>query len=242
MNGAAAFFRNSALGLRAFLAARDARLLVLCVAALSLTAWLAPWPVLLCLLLPACALACAAVQLMPRGRAVLAAYGFFILIWAGSRFCLYLLEHPGAFSPALAGAALLGCRLFTLLGLALAVPLVVTPLTLGRVLAWILSGPARLEAAACSGPLRGKVRPRLTELAWRAGLALALMMAFFPRAFETLSGLRRTLRLRAPHLPLHRRLALLALAALRILSSQTWDMALAVASRDLYRPGPWQWR
>lgn len=225
-----------------FLAARDARGLVFAVAALGLLAWTLPWQGVLLLALPACALAGATVLLMPQGRAALAAYGFFVLAWGVSRLLLYLFEHPGAFAPALEGAALLGCRLFTLLGLALAIPLAVTPLTLGRVLTWSLQWLVRAEAAVCAGLFRGKVRPRLGEGVWRAALALALMMAFFPRTLRALSGLRRSLRRRAPNLPLHRRLALLGLAALRVLSAQTWEMTLAIVARDVYRPQPWQWR
>ncbi len=238
----ASLAHSSALRLLALLAALDARALVFSVAGLGILAWILPWNGLFLLLVPACALAATAVYVMPRGRAALAAYGFFVLTWAVSRLCLYLFEHPGAFGPALEGALLLGCRLFTLLGLALAVPLAVTPLTLGRVLSWSLAWLVRLESAVCFGLFRGKIKPLLGEGVWRAALALALMMAFFPRALGALSDLRRSLRLRAPKLPLHRRFTLLALAALRVLSVQTWDMTLAIASRGVYKPEPWRWR
>jgi hypothetical protein len=234
--------RRCAVSLHGFLAARDARVLACAAAVLNVLAWTAPPEALFCLLVFACACAITAFCVMPWGRAILAAYGFFILTWVVARFCLYLFEHPGAFVPALEGAALLGCRLFALLGLTLAVPLTMTPLTLGRVLSWFLGWLTRPEAALCSlPPLRSRLRPALGEGAWRASLALALMMAFFPRAVRTLADLRRNLRVRAPNLSRRRSIGLLALAALRILSVQTLDMALAIASRDLYRPQPWQW-
>ena len=236
------FLHRPALWLRRHLARCDVRLLVALVTVSGVAAWLAPWQGLFCFFFLACILAATAFLTLPEGRGALTAYGLFVLVWVVSRLCLYLFEHPGAFGPALEGAVLLGMRLFTLLGLALAVPLTVTPLTLGRVLSWYLGWLVRSEAAVCTHLFRGKVRPVLGEGVWRAALALALMMAFFPRTFRTLSDLRRSLARRAPHLPLRRRVTLLGVSVLRILSVQTWDMALAVASRDLYRPQPWCWR
>ena len=221
------------------LAAVDPRALVAAVTAAGVLAWLLPWPGLLCFFALACVLAVTVCRVTPGGRRALSAYGLFVLLWALSSFCLAFFEQPDALAPALEGALLLGARLFTLLGLALAVPLAATPLTLGRTLAWYLHWPARAEAHICSLWPGGRLKPVLFTGVWRAALALTLMMAFFPRLLRIVAALRRSLQLRAPRLALHRRFALLGLAVLRVCSAQTWDMALAIASRDLYRPEPW---
>jgi len=88
---------------------------------------------------------------------------------------------------------------------------------------------------------RHKVRPVLAQNAWRAALALCLMMAFLPRSLRAMKDLRRSLLMRAPNLAPYKRVGLLGLALLRVISSQTWDMTLAIASRNLYRPEPWIW-
>lgn len=224
---------------RRALAASDPRALVAAVTVASVLAWLLPWQGMLCFFILASIVAAAACRVMPGGRQALGAYGVFVLLWTFSGFFLRIFEQPGALGPAMEDALLLGARLFTLLGLAMAVPMAVTPLTLGRTLAWYLQWPARAEAYACSLWPKGGLKPKVFTGVWRAALALALMMAFFPRLLRMLAALRRSLHLRAPRLALHRRLALLGLAVLRVCSAQTWDMALAIASRDLYRPEPW---
>lgn len=221
------------------LAVADPRALVAAVTITGLLAWLLPWQGLLWFFALACILAVAACRTMPGGRQTLGAYGIFVLLWVLSSFFLRLFDQPDAVGSAMKEALLLGARLFTLLGLAMAVPMAATPLTLGRTLAWYLHWPARAEAYVCSLWPGGGLKPKIFTGVWRAALALALMMAFFPRLLRMLAALRRSLQLRAPRLALHRRFALLGLAVLRVCSAQTWDMALAIASRDLYRPEPW---
>ena len=234
---------RAARAVRGILVAIDPRALVALVSVAGVLAWLLPWQGLAAFFALACLIAGTAYYVLPGGRAALAAYGLFILLWVVSRLSLYLFEYPGAFGPALEGALLLGARLFALLGIAMAVPMAATPLTLGRTLSWYLQWLVSAETAICSlRCFRSRLRPFFAGGVWRAALALALMMAFFPRSFRALSALRRSLRLRAPNLALHRRFTLLGLAALRVLSAQTWDMALAIASRNLYRPEPWALR
>ena len=228
--------------IRAFLVRLDVRLLVALVSLTGVLAWVAPWPVITFLFFTlACVLAFTAVMELRDGRAALTAYGLFVLLWTVSQLLLFLWEHPGQFLAANLQALSLGSRLFILLGLALAVPLATTPLTLARTLAWYLGWLARLEKWLCAVVFRGKIRPFLGESVWRAALALCLMMAFFPRSMRAMKDLRRSLLLRAPHLALHKRVGFLGLALLRVVGSQTWDMTLAIASRNLYRPEPWLW-
>ena len=235
------FSERLARRVRSYLIRLDTRALVAFVSLAGVLAWVMPWQVTAFFFCLACVIAATAVVELRDGRAALTAYGVFVLIWTVSQLLLYLFEHPGRFMDANIQAALLGGRLFTLLGLALAVPLAATPLTLGRTLTWYLGWLVGLEKWFCGAVLRGKAKPVLAGGVWRAALALSLMMAFFPRSMRAMKELRRSMLLRAPHLALHKRVGLLALALLRVVSSQTWDMTLAIASRNVYRPEPWEW-
>ena len=236
------FSDRAARAVHAYIARRDARVLVAFVSGAGLAAWLLPWQATLLAGVLAAVIAFTAVKELHDGRAALAAYGVFVLLWTVSQLLLYLFEHPGQFGAATARSLLLGGKLFTLLGLALAVPLGATPLTLGRTLSWYLGWLVGMEGWVCGTLLRGKVRPVFAGGVWRASLALCLMMAFFPRSMRAMKDLRRSMLMRAPHLALRKRVALMGLALLRVMSSQTWDMTLAIASRDVYRPGPWTWK
>ena len=241
MNPSLPLSERLARRVRTFLVNRDARVLVAFVSLAGLFAWLAPWQVTAFFFVIACILAFTAAVELRDGRAALTTYIIFVLVWTLSQLLLYLMEHPGQFREANLQALSLGGKLFVLLGLALAVPLAVTPLTLGRTFTWFLTWLTGTEKWLCTTIFRGKVRPALSEGVWRTSLALCLMMAFFPRSMRAMRDLRRSLLLRAPSLPLRKRVAFLGLALLRVVSSQTWDMTLAIASRNLYRPEPWSW-
>ncbi len=241
MPASLSILERTARSVRSLLLRLDTRLLTALVSLCGILAWVMPWQVTLLLFIPALLIAATAAVELRDGRVALAAYGLFVLFWTVSQLLLFLLEHPGQFAAANARALLLGARLFALLGLALAVPLAATPLMLGRTLTWYLGWLVGTERWVCAALFRGKVRPVLAEGVWRAALALCLMMAFFPRSMRAMKGLRRSLLMRAPKLPLHRRVALLGLALVRVVSAQTWDMTLAIASRNLYRPEPWIW-
>lgn len=74
---------------------------------------------------------------------------------------------------------------------------------------------------------------------WKLALALALLLNYIPRIFETLDAIRRTCLLRC--LPTHG-LAYWRLAIPRffsILAEQTWSQAIAIASRKLDNAKPW---
>lgn len=213
----------------------DARALVALVSLGGTLAWLLPWPALFLFLPPAALSAGAAYVLMPNGRSAFKAYLCFVLFWAVSYYFLQIWEQgPGEAGAAFWGALFFGARLFTILGLALLLPLCVSAVSAGRALTWYVQRVALL--------FRGRARERMLEVAWKAGLALAVMAAFMPRVFRALKGLSQNLKIRAPHLPLHRRLWLLGLSSLRLLGSQTWDISISIAARGLYAPEPWNWR
>lgn len=232
-----ALMTKIALLWRRLASALDARALIALVSLGGAVAWFAPWPLLLLFLLPATLSAASAYALLPDGRGAFKAYLGFVVFWAASYIFLQLWEHwgeAGAAQAAMWGGLIFGGRLFAVLGLALLLPLCVSAVTIGRALAWYLSLPA--------SPLRGRAREKTLAAAWKAGLGLCIMAAFLPRVFRALKGLLQSVKLRAPHLPLHRRLWLLGLSALRLLSTQTWDMSVSIAARGLYSPEPWAWR
>jgi hypothetical protein len=234
---------KSALYIKKQLQRVDSRLLVPLCISFGISAWSLPGQFLLFFVPLALLFYLAAFVLLPGGRIMLAAYVGFSVFWAASFFLLQLWEHPDKLEYSLQAGLVFGFRLFTLLGLALPVSLALTAIKLGRVLTWYVQRLAWLEKQICSCPgFKGKWRPRIAENAWRCGLALAIMAAFLSRAFRLIGSLRRTLRVRSAHLPVLRRLTLLALAVLRVFSVQTLDMTTAIVSRDLYRPLPWEWR
>lgn len=227
--------RNWAAVWRGLALRLDARALIALVSLCGTLAWLLPWPALFIFLPPAAASAGAAYVLTPGGRAAFKAYMGFVLFWALSYFLLQIWEHgSGAALPVFYGALVFGGRLFTVLGLAMLLPLCVSAVTAGRALTWYIQRVGLLVG--------GRMRERVMEAAWKAGLSLAVMASFMPRVFRVLKGLSQTLKMRAPHLPLHRRLMLLGLSALRLLGRQTWDMSVSIAARGLYRAEPWNWR
>ena len=234
----------------ALLRGMDARLLVFLVTSGGLWVWLGPWPVPVIGLIPACTLLLAAHQCLPGFRKFFWAYASFSIFWTLSYGFLQLWEQslwntaPTA-APMLAlyGQSLLfGLRLFVLVGFGLVIPLTTSAISLGRVLVWFLQGPAWLEKWFCRHILRNRVQPALFAHCWRAGLTLAVMVAFLPRACRSIAALGNTLKLRAPHLSGRKRMTLLCMVCLRLLGTQTWDTALSIASRDLYRPEPWQFK
>ncbi|CAK7008649.1 MAG: hypothetical protein DELT_00351 [Desulfovibrio sp.] len=235
------FTERAACFVRSCLRRLDVRLLVAFVSVGGVLAWVGPWRVTALFFCIALAIALTAAKLLREGRGALLAYTFFVILWTASQLMLFLWENPGAFQEAVEISFLLGARLFTLLGLALAVPLTATPFTLGKTLTWYLGWLVGAENFVCSRIFRGKIKPFFAEGVWRAALALSLMMAFFPRVLRAMKSLRQSLAMRAPYLKLHTRVALMGLAILRVVSSQTWDMTLAIASRNVYRPEPWQW-
>ena len=133
-NSSVPFSARAAKRIRNAIAGLDTRLLVASVSAAGLLAWTMSWQVTLVFLVVAAVIAATAVMELRDGRAALAAYGVFVLIWTVSQLLLFLFERPGAFAEASFQAVMLGGKLFTLLGLSRAVPLAARPLTPVRTL------------------------------------------------------------------------------------------------------------
>ncbi len=148
--------------------------------------------------------------------------GSFLVFWVGTKFIFDWWNHPDAIGEAASEALWMGIRLALLLLLGMILSLITTPRGLGLAFSWFL-------------------KPVMRNDAWKAGLALALMLSFIPRTFRTLAALKRSLDMRCPHLSFYRRMFLLGLAVLRVLALQSWGVAMAVASRNLYRAEPWEY-
>jgi biotin transport system permease protein len=142
----------------------------------------------------------------------------FLLLWTGLKFGLDLLDAP----------ALLAARQASLLGLRLAVLLL-----LGLCLS--LAGSSRQYGLALTWALR----PALGARAWKAGLALALLLHYLALCAETYGAVCATVRLRRPSGPAWRRALLTLQALLRVLGQKTWEQAVALAARRLDSPEAW---
>ena len=229
---------------RAIIMALDPRLLIVLASLCGSAAWLTPvW--MLAVFLPFAVLSAATVGASsPAGRAGVLSYTGFVIFWGLSYFLLQLWEQwgDGQTSAIFYEAFVFAARLFCIFGFAALLPMALSPVGIGRALTWFVQRLGLLEGWFCRAVLRGRLRPRLMAAAWKAGLGLTIMASFMPRCFRVLRELSRTLKRRAPHLSLWRRLSLLGLAGLRLFGAQTWDMAISIAARDLYRPEPWSWQ
>ncbi len=112
----------------------------------------------------------------------------------------------------------------------------------GRLLAAVGIGLALLTFCGPRGlclALTWYLRPLLGRRAWRVGLSGALVVRFLPMIFALVEQTARQIRLRAPHLGIVRRLALLSRAVLRQLAQKSWSQSVALLARDLARPEAW---
>lgn len=200
----------------------DPRLKILLAVLLAVLAWRAGAAGLLLYLSGLGIVLLLALDRAAAGRGALRAGASFVLVWALLKWGFDWLNGSPGFR-ALEEGALFGLRLAVLIGIGLALTATSSPRALGLAFAWFL-------------------RPLLRDRAWRAALALSLMLHYLPLTLRTLSTVRTTIRRRCPDLSLPRRLHLLAEASLRALSLKTWDQTLAVAARGLDRPEAWKGR
>ncbi|MGE4504107.1 MAG: cobalt transporter [Desulfovibrionaceae bacterium] len=198
----------------------DPRLKVLFAVLLGALAWSSGLPGLAAMLVGLCWLLLRLRAALPGGRAVLRGYVWFLLFWALAKAGLDLWSGVGALA-ALAGAGMLTLRLTCLLGTGLALAVSTSPRQLGMALTWFL-------------------RPILRGRAWKAALALALMVHFLPITWETVARVRANVARRLPGARFWTRQAATARAVLRVLGQKTWNQTLAVACRGLGEAAAWE--
>lgn len=197
----------------------DARVKVLLALTFGILTWNAGWPGLA---LYALALICLAFTLAGFAAAnarAARAYLIFAALWTAVKLGLDLWAGL-EFTRALAGSALLGGRLAVVLLIGLVLAQSTSARSLGLALAWFM-------------------RPVLGRRAWKAALALALMIHFLPLAWSASDGVRLGMRTRG-ELPWKKRLIVFPAALLSRLAGATWDQTLAVAARGLDRPEAWR--
>ena len=148
-------------------------------------------------------------------------YAVFISFWVASKFLLDYISAETTLAQQFQDALLMGSRLITLALLSFIMTHDATPRKMGFVLSWFS-------------------KPFLRADAWKAALTLALMLSAMTRIGRMLRNLNQTLYLRNPSLPIYRRFMLIGLTALRVLAQESESIAIAIASRDLYRPEPWE--
>ncbi len=209
--------------LRNRLASLDRRVLIAIVSLVGI----AIWQITGLLLLAASVLALMVVALFPhevkKRRHLIKVYAVFLLFWGVMKGGATLWATPGDLHGAILESAVMTARLLTLVCLGLVLSFGSTPCELGRAFGWFLQ------------PLMGKS-------AWKAALALTIMLSFMPRLIVVFQGLHTHFRLRRPRIGLRARAVLFGIAVMRVLSMQSRDLAMAVAARDLYRPDPWRYR
>ncbi|NDY57940.1 cobalt transporter [Desulfovibrio sulfodismutans] len=154
------------------------------------------------------------------GPAALRGNAVFVILWAAAKA---LFDIWGGVAPAAACAesAVFGARLLSLICLGLILAASTSPRQMGAALSYALT-------------------PVLGRRAWKAALALALLVHNLPLAWTAGAAIRRTMRLRCPDLPFSRKPGLFATALLRAVSLTAYDRTMAVAARNLDRPEAWR--
>jgi biotin transport system permease protein len=97
------------------------------------------------------------------------------------------------------------------------------------------TSPRRMGAA-----LSYALTPFLGRRAWKAALALALLVHNLPLAWTAGAAIVSAMRRRCPDLPFARKPALFATALLRAVSLTAFDRPMAVAARNLDTPEAWR--
>lgn len=146
-------------------------------------------------------------------------YFGFILLWSAGRFGFALYNGQDIATGALLSLDL-AIRFMILAGAGTSLLLILTPCGIAK------------EAGL-------SIKWLMPKSFWKLSLALLIMLSYFEVALTAWKGLSQTIALRTGSLPLHQKMRLVGIALLRILSQQTWDRTLAVASRKLDSPEAW---
>lgn len=160
---------------------------------------------------------------------VLRAYALFFLFWVGLKILLDTIGLlwqkspllPETYAPVLVNAGILGMRLVAMSAVGVFIVGVAGAQKLSLAFAWLL-------------------KPVMRKNAWKAALAMTLMLRFIPLAQRILRSSKTAVRLRCESLGFWSRMGLLVGASLSLLAKQTWTQTIAVASRGLDCPEAWE--
>ena len=207
----------------------DARLLLIVALASGALIWRLPWQWLMPFAAFWTALTLVSGALRKIRPSILRGYALFFIFWTGLKLILDIIGLiwqssplvPQTCGPILAQAGILGARLIAMGAVGVFIVGVADARKLSLAFAWLL-------------------KPILRQNAWKAALAMTLMLRFIPLTQRILRNSRTAVRLRCESLSVRRRLGLLVGASLSLLAKQTWTQTIAVACRGLDRPEAWE--
>jgi len=205
-----------------FIVGLDPRIKVISALALGILAWRTGWPGLALYAAALLYLASTLSNFLAANRRAARAFLIFAGIWTAVKFGLDMIGGA-ALEKALAESALLGARLAVVLLIGLVLAQSTSPRGLGLALAWLL-------------------RPVLGKRAWKAALALALMVHFLPLAWFASDGVALGIKTRGPGIGTRQKLLVFPTTLLSRLAVKTWSQTLAVSARGLDRPEAWEHR
>lgn len=198
----------------------DARIKVLIAFFFGIVTWKTGWPGLLLYAAALVYLASTLSGFLAANRRAARAFMAFAAIWTAVKFGLDMISGIH-WLDALWESALLGTRLMVVLLIGLVLAQSTSSRALGLALSWLL-------------------RPLLGRHAWKAALALALMIHFLPLAWFASEGVGLGIKTRGPGITIRKRLVLFPTTLLSRLALKTWSQTLAVSARGLDRPEAWR--
>ena len=160
---------------------------------------------------------------------ILRGYALFFLFWVGLKIILDTIGLlwqkspllPETYAPVLIGAGVLGLRLIAMGAVGVFVVGVAGSRKLSIAFAWML-------------------KPFMRKNAWKAALAMTLMLRFIPLTRRILRYSKTAVRLRCESMGVWERMGMVIGVALSLLAKQTWTQTIAVASRGLDCPEAWE--
>lgn len=195
----------------------DARIKILLALVFGLLTWRTGWPGLSVYAVVVGYLASTLSGFLAANKRAARAFILFALIWTVVKFGLNIWSGVESVQ-ALRASLLLGARLMVVLLIGLTLAQSTSTRGLGLALAWML-------------------RPILGNRAWKAALALALMIHFLPLAWFAADGVSMGIKTRG--IAGRKKLLVYPTALLSRLANKTWSQTVAVAARGLDRPEAW---
>ena len=203
-----------------YLLSFDPRLKILLTISFGLLTWKADYWAVLCYLLLILGLTFRLQNFWQSTRTPVFGLGLFLFFWIALKFALEFLNSPDSLFEALLPALDIGTRLLTVLLLGLCLAACTSSRQLGLACNWFL-------------------KPFLGTKSWQGALALSLMLHFLPLVLQTVQQAKAAITLRHTNLFFLKKHLVLWKLCLRILSTKTWNQAIALAARGLDNPGAW---
>lgn len=195
----------------------DARIKIILAIVFGLLTWRAGWPGLLSYAVTVGYLASTLSGFPAANARAMRAFAVFVFLWTGVKFGLDIWAGTGI-AQAAGESLLLGVRLLVVLLIGLTLAQSTSTRKLGLAVSRLLS-------------------PVLGSRAWKAALALALMIHFLPLAWLAADGVSTGLKSRG--VTGAAKLRAYPTALLSRLAGKTWSQTVAIAARGLDEPQAW---